>query len=127
MTHHPASRTYLQASHPILRFNDPLKGVQTNSDPSQWLLFTMASLLSPGKRRKTVGHVFDGKPYGIVQKYNTAKGTVAYTMQRERLHNTQKSLLARRRSPQLTERSKPWFAREMGLFLQPPCGALCNS
>ena len=68
---------------------------------------TMAPLLIPRKRGKIVAHVLDGKTYKeIAQKYNIAKGTVAYTMQRERLHNTQKSLPTGRRPHKMTERSK---------------------
>jgi len=81
----------------------------------------MAPLLSPRKRGKIVAHVLDGKTYKeIAQKYQIAKGTVAYTMQRERLHNSQKSLPTGRRPHKLTERSKRWLAREIGLFPQSP-------
>jgi hypothetical protein len=81
----------------------------------------MAPLLSPRKRGKIVAHVLDGKTYKeIAQKYSIAKGTVAYTMQRERLHNTQKSLPTGRRPHKMTERSKRWLAREIGLFPQSP-------
>jgi DNA-directed RNA polymerase specialized sigma24 family protein len=74
---------------------------------SQLRSSTMAPLLSPRKRGKIVAHVLDGKTYGeIAQKYNIAKGTVAYTMQRERLHNTQKLLPTGRRPHKMTERSK---------------------
>lgn len=66
-----------------------------------------------------MAHVLHGKSYKeIAQKYNIAKGTVAYTMQRERLHNTQKSLPTGRRPHKMTERSKRWFAREIELFPQ---------
>jgi hypothetical protein len=68
-----------------------------------------------------VAHVLDGKTYKeIAQKYSIAKGTVAYTMQRERLHNTQKSLPTGRRPHKTTERSKRWLAREIRLFPQSP-------
>jgi hypothetical protein len=68
-----------------------------------------------------VAHVLDGKTYKeIAQKYSIAKGTVAYTRQRERLHNTQKSLPTGRRPHKMTERSKQWLAKEIGLFPQSP-------
>ena len=48
----------------------------------------MAPLFSPRKRGKIVAHVLDGKTCKeIAQKYQAAKGTIAYTMKRERLHN----------------------------------------
>jgi hypothetical protein len=82
---------------------------------------TMAPLLSPRKRGKLVAHVLDGKTYKeIAQRYQVAKGTIAYTMKRERLHNTQKSLPTGRRPHKLSERSLRWLSREIGLFPQSP-------
>ena len=81
----------------------------------------MAPLLSLRKRGKIVAHVLDGKTEKeIAQKYSIAKGTVVYTMQRERLHDTQKSLPTGRRPYKMTERSKLWLAREIGHFFQFP-------
>ena len=43
----------------------------------------MAPPLSPRKRGKIVAHVLDGETYKeIAQKYNIAKGTVAYSSTR---------------------------------------------
>jgi transposase len=81
----------------------------------------MAPLLSPRKRGKIVAHVLDGKTYKeIAQKYQVAKGTIAYTMERERLHNTQKSSPTGRRPRKLLERSLRWLSREIELFPQSP-------
>jgi hypothetical protein len=81
----------------------------------------MAPLLSPRKRGKIVALVLDGKTYKeIAQTYNIARGTVAYTMQRERLHNTRESLPTGRRPHKMIERSKRWLAREIELFPQSP-------
>jgi hypothetical protein len=91
---------------------------------SQLRSITMAPPLSPRKRGKIVAHVLDGKTYQeIAQKYNVVKGTVAYTMRRERLHNTRKSLPTGRRPHKMLisqgDQSDDWPER-LGCFPNPP-------
>ena len=88
----------------------------------------MALLLSPCNRGKIIAHVLDRKTYKeIAQKYQVAKGTIAYTMEREQVNNTQRSSPTGRRLRKLSKRFLRRLSREIRLFLQSPWGYLAKA